>query len=169
MKIGVYAGSFDPVTRGHLAVIEKALKVVDVLHVLVSVNSEKSGMFTLNERVGLLDMSIQQELPETRLDRVIVSLMTKGLTVEYAKKVDATIMIRGLRNGADYAYERSLAAINSKLAPGIETIFIQTPVEFEEVSSSTVKGLMRFPGGEVAAREFVTPVVLDALRERNCF
>jgi pantetheine-phosphate adenylyltransferase len=167
MKIGLYAGSFDPVTRGHLAVVRQALHVVDMLHVVVSVNSETSGMFTLNERVGLVDASIQQELHGISADRIVVALLMNALTVDYAKRVDATIMIRGLRNGADYAYERSLAAINKKLAPGIETIFIQTPVEFEEVSSSTVKGLMKFRGGDVAAREFVTPVVLEALRDRN--
>lgn len=171
MKIGLYAGSFDPITRGHLAVIRQALNVVETLHVVVSINSEKGGMFTLNDRVGLVDLSIQQELQGIRSDRIIVSLMANAhaLTVDYAKQVDATIMIRGLRNGADYAYERSLAAINKKLAPGIETIFIQTPVEFEEVSSSTVKGLMKFRGGEVAAREFVTPAVLEALRHRIIF
>jgi pantetheine-phosphate adenylyltransferase len=158
MNIGLYAGSFDPITKGHLAVIRQALKVVDKLHVVVAVNPDKKGMFDMPERVGLINK-----------DRIVVDSITNMLTVTYARLVDAKILVRGLRNGADYAYERSQAAINWKLAPEIETIFIPTPVDYEEVSSSTVKGLMKLPGGEVAASEFVTPSVLAAIQRKSLF
>jgi pantetheine-phosphate adenylyltransferase len=166
MKIGVYAGSFDPVTRGHLAVVEAALKVVDILHVVVGVNPEKKGMFDKNERMDMLHIAIGGNVQGYGPHRVRIGYITTALTVEYARTVDATILVRGIRNGADYAYERSIAVINKKLAPEIETIFIPTPVEYEEVSSSTVKGLMKFRSGEVAAREFVPAYVLEALRTK---
>lgn len=169
MKVGLYAGTFDPVTRGHHSVIEKGLKVVDVIHVIVSENPDKKCMFNVNERLALMSASLEEAFPDLDRSRVLVGFLTKALTVEYAKIVNATILLRGIRNGADYAYERSIAAINKKLAPEIETIFIPTPVEYEEVSSSTVKGLMKFSGGEVAAREFVTPVVLNAIQNKSFF
>jgi pantetheine-phosphate adenylyltransferase len=169
MKTGVYAGSFDPITKGHLAVIAQALKVVDRLHVVVAVNSDKKGMFDMGDRSRLVLTSISEEFHARESTRIIVDLLTNALVVDYAKLVDADILIRGIRNGADYAYERSIAAINKKLAPEIETIFLPTPVQFEEVSSSTVKGLMKFRGGEVAARDFVTPKVLEALRNKSIF
>lgn len=164
MKIGVYAGSFDPITKGHLAVIRQALKVVDTLHVVVAVNPAKKGMFEGYERTSLISQAVKEELAYIDQDRIVVKFITNVLTVAYAEWVNAKVLVRGLRNGADYAYERSQATINRKLAPDIETIFIPTPIEYEEVSSSTVKGLMKFDGGEVAAREFVTPAVLEALR-----
>jgi pantetheine-phosphate adenylyltransferase len=169
MTIGVYAGSFDPITKGHLAVIRQALKVVDTLHVVVAFNPAKNGMFDMKERLFLIHTSLKEELAYIAQGRIIVEFITNSLTVEYAKRVDANVLVRGLRNGTDYAYERSQAAINGKLAPEIETIFIPTPVSYEEVSSSTVKGLMKFEGGEVAAREFVTPSVLEAIKNRSHF
>lgn len=169
MSIGLYAGSFDPITKGHLAVIRQALKVVDTLHVVVAINPAKKGMFEVDERIILIQESIQEQLAYINKERIVVDYITNALTVAYARLVDATILIRGLRNGADYAYERSQATINRKLAPEIETIFIPTPIDYEEVSSSTVKGLMKFDGGEVAASEFVTPTVLAAIKARSYF
>jgi pantetheine-phosphate adenylyltransferase len=169
MNIGLYAGSFDPITKGHLAVIRQALKVVDKLHVVVAVNPDKKGMFDMPERVGLIKKALREQLAYINKDRIVVDSITNMLTVAYARLVDAKILVRGLRNGADYAYERSQAAINWKLAPEIETIFIPTPVDYEEVSSSTVKGLMKLPGGEVAASEFVTPSVLAAIQRKSLF
>jgi pantetheine-phosphate adenylyltransferase len=166
MKIGVYAGSFDPITKGHLAVIKQALNVVDRLHIGVAVNPGKSGMFSPAERLNLIDAALEEDLPGVGEDRVVVHYLSDNLVVSFARLVDATILIRGIRNGADYAYERSVAAINKKLEPTIETIFLPTPAEYEEVSSSTVKGLLQFQGGVQAAREFVTPIVLEALRDK---
>lgn len=169
MTIGVYAGSFDPITKGHLAVIRQALKVVDTLHVVVAVNPAKKGMFEGYERIHLIRQAIKDELDCRAQDQIVIDFITNALTVAYAKLVGANVLVRGLRNGADYAYERSQATINRQLAPEIETIFIPTPITYEEVSSSTVKGLMKFDGGEVAAREFVTPSVLEAIKARSYF
>jgi pantetheine-phosphate adenylyltransferase len=169
MKTGVYAGSFDPITRGHLEVIKQALHVVDQLHVVVAVNTEKKGLFSFSERLALVDAAIGEGLSESDSMRVHSTILTNALTTEYAKLVGANILIRGLRNPADYAYERSQAALNKLLAPEIETIFVPTSAKYEEVSSSTVKGLMKFRGGEVAASEFVTPKVLEALRNKSLF
>jgi pantetheine-phosphate adenylyltransferase len=126
-------------------------------------------MFDMPERVGLIVGAVSEQMTYDERGRIVVDAMSSSLTVVYAKMVGANALIRGLRNGADYAYERSLAAINRKLAPEIETVFIPTPAEFEEVSSSTVKGLMKYAGGDVAARDFVTPKVLEALRNKSFF
>jgi pantetheine-phosphate adenylyltransferase len=167
MKIGLLAGSFDPITKGHTAVVRKALHVVDHIYILVAINPDKKGMFDVNERVALISDALIEELSYIDQGRIELASVTESLTVEYAKLVGATILIRGIRNGADYAYERSIAVINKKLAPEIETIFIPTPVEYEEVSSSTVKNLMKFRGGAVAASDFVTPKVLEAIRNKS--
>lgn len=169
MSIGVYAGSFDPITKGHLAVIRQSMRVVDKLHVVVAVNAEKKCMFDVRERVIMVHDAIKEQLAYIDQDRIEIESLTNALTISYAKRADATVLIRGLRNGTDYAYERSLATINRKLAPEIETIFIPTPIEYEEVSSSTVKGLMKFRDSEVAAQDFVTPSVFEALRMKSFF
>ena len=166
MKIGVYAGSFDPITKGHLAVVKQALNVVDRLFIAVAENPEKKGMFTASQRLDLINASLEEELPGVDEDRVGVYCLNNNLVVAFARLVDATILIRGIRNGSDYAYERSVAAINKKLEPSIETIFLPTPAEYEEISSSMVKGLLRFNGGKRAAQEFVTPTVLEALLDK---
>jgi pantetheine-phosphate adenylyltransferase len=166
MKIGLYAGSFDPVTRGHLAVIDQSLSVVDILHVVVSKNIDKKYLFSVEEREDLLKSSIKEDILSCYHDQIVIESVSNILTVNYARAVNASILIRGIRNGADYAYERSVAVINKKLAPEIETIFLPTPVEYEEISSSTVKGLMKFNGGDIAASDFVTPCVLQALRNK---
>lgn len=167
MKIGLYAGSLDPITKGHIAVVKQSLRIVDQLHVVVAVNSKKNSMFDAAERVKLINEAFCEELTIDEDMRVNVDSVSNVLTTSYAKTVKATVLIRGLRNGQDYAYERSLAEINRKLAPEIETIFIPTPAKYEEVSSSTVKELMRYRDGEVAAREFVTDNVLQALRNKS--
>lgn len=166
MSNGVYVGSFDPVTKGHLAVIRQSLSVVDKLYVVVGVNPKKKTMFDMHDRVLMIRDAINEENIGSQ-DRIVIDSVQNKLTVAYARLVDATVLIRGLRNGQDYAYERSQAAINRKLAPEIETIFIPTPADFEEVSSSTVKELMKYPDTEGAAKEFVTPSVLQAIRNKS--
>jgi pantetheine-phosphate adenylyltransferase len=169
MSIGLYAGTFDPITKGHIAVVRQSLRVVDKVHIIVSVNPDKKCMFDMGERIALIRDAINEELEYLDQARISIDGVKDALTIDYAKLVGAQVLIRGLRNGADYAYERSLAAINRKLAPDVETIFIPTPAEFEEVSSSMVKGLMKYRGGEVAARDFVTPNVLEAIRNKSFF
>jgi pantetheine-phosphate adenylyltransferase len=103
MKTGLYAGSFDPITKGHIAVIRQSLNIVDRLYVTVCVNPDKKGMFDMSERVALIRQSINEELAYIDCIRVAIDVVHNTLTVTYAQSVGATILIRGLRNGQDYA------------------------------------------------------------------
>lgn len=162
--VAVYAGSFDPVTLGHLDVIKRAARLFDRTVVVVGVSSEKSTMFDQAERVEMLKKCCHGinslEIAEH-----------SGLTVDFAKKIGANILIRGLRSGADYNYEMAMAQMNRQLAPDIETVFIPTHSEFFHVSSTLVKDVAKH-GGDL--RAIVPPEVrvmlikkLDALQKNS--
>ncbi|MGL4738581.1 MAG: pantetheine-phosphate adenylyltransferase [Cellulosilyticaceae bacterium] len=140
MKIGIYPGSFDPVTKGHMDVIERAAGLVDLLIVAVLTNpSKKGGMFTVEERIDMLAHSA------AHLDNVEVDSFS-GLLVDYAKAKDACVIVRGLRAVTDFEYEMQMAQINKKLLPGVETIFLVTNAEYSFLSSSSVRELAMFRG-----------------------
>ncbi len=130
----IYPGSFDPVTNGHLDIIERAAKLVDELVVAVAVNLEKKSMFDAQERVDLLRLACRH------LENVEVDYF-HGLTVEYARKRDARLIIKGLRAVSDFEYELQQALMNKKLDDQIETMFMMTSAEYLFLSSSMVKQL----------------------------
>lgn len=163
MRIGVYAGSFDPITLGHMEVIKQALTLVDRLFIVVADNPSKKGMFEFFERAQLIRKELEDA--NAHLPHASAHLLGDQMTVDFARAVQATVLIRGIRNGADYAYERSMAAINKKIAPEINTIFLPTSAEFEEVSSSTVKALMKYRSYSVAS-QFVSQNVLNAMKQK---
>jgi pantetheine-phosphate adenylyltransferase len=137
--IAVYAGSFDPVTNGHLDVIHRALKCCDQLHVVIASSSEKRAMFSVGERQSML-------LHECSALEGVVIASHSGLTVDYCRKVGAKLLIRGLRSGADYTFEMAMAQMNRHLAPDVETLFLPTNSEYFHVSSSLVKDVARHKG-----------------------
>lgn len=140
MKIGVYPGSFDPVTKGHMDIIERASKLVDVLIVAVLTNPNKNnGMFTTEERMDLLNHSTQH-LANVQVDSF------SGLLVDYVKNKEACVIVRGLRAVTDFEYEMQMAQINKNLLPEVETIFLVTNVEYSFLSSSSVRELAIFKG-----------------------
>jgi len=154
MKTGVYPGSFDPVTLGHLDIIERGLKIVDKLVVGILNNSAKTPMFSLDERIRLMKTAC-----EPYGDRVeIVSF--SGLLVDFLKEQDSTKVIRGLRAVTDFEYELQMAQANRSLYPEMETIFLTTRAEYAFISSTGVKDVLR-NGGDVS--HFVPASTLEML------
>ncbi len=133
MATAVYPGSFDPVTRGHLDIIKRAAKINDHLIVAVLINSAKHPLFTVEERVALLQECCK-EIPNVTVESF------DGLTVEFAKKRHASVMVRGLRAVTDFENEIQLAQTNHALMPGIETMFLATSIKWSYLSSTIVKG-----------------------------
>ena len=148
MATAVYPGSFDPVTRGHLDIIKRAAKINDHLIVAVLINSAKNPLFTVEERVALLQECCK-DIP--------------NVTVEFAKKRHASVMVRGLRAVTDFENEIQLAQTNHALMPGIETMFLATSIKWSYLSSTIVKEAARY-GSNIS--KFVTPNVEAAIHAK---
>lgn len=153
MKIAVYPGSFDPVTKGHLDVIERASKIFDKVIVAVMYNQSKSPMFSPDERVKLLEMTT------SHLENVTVDKHT-GLLIDYLKAHDVRILVKGLRAISDFEAEFQMASVNQKLCKEIETVFIMTRTEYMYLSSSIVKEVASLKGD---ITDFVTEDVKRAI------
>lgn len=156
MKIAVYPGSFDPVTYGHLDIIERASKAFDYVVVAVLENKSKTPLFFVDERVKMLQ-EVTSHLPNTEIRSF------HGLTVDFAKSCNANVIVRGLRAVTDFEYELELAQTNRKISPEVDTVFFTTSLEYAYLSSSTVKEVAYF-GGDIS--EFVPPEVMAAVYER---
>jgi pantetheine-phosphate adenylyltransferase len=139
VRIGVCAGSFDPVTNGHVDIFERASKMFDQLIVAVFHNPGKKPLFTMEERVGLL-RSATSHISNVRVDGF------SGLLTDYVKKQNATVIVRGLRALSDFEYEFQRALLIKKIEPELETVFMMTSSDYSFVSSSGIKELARFDG-----------------------
>ena len=156
MRKAVFAGSFDPPTNGHLDIIERAAKLFDSIDVVISVNPEKKYLFSQEERLSMLKELI------SKFDNVTVHAYS-GLIVNYAKQVDANVLIRGVRSTNDFAYEFDLALMNQSLNPDIETVFLQSKEEYTIVKSSSIKQLAMF-GGNIS--RMVPKIVEEQLKKK---
>ncbi|MBR6274943.1 MAG: pantetheine-phosphate adenylyltransferase [Lachnospiraceae bacterium] len=156
MKIGIYPGSFDPITKGHIDIIERAARVVDRLVIGVLDNSEKKPLFTAEERVALIKESVKH-VPNVEVEAF------HGLTVDFAKNHNAKILVRGLRAVTDFEYELQIAQINHKIAGELDTIFFTTSVEYSYLSSSVVKEIAKY-GRDIS--DFVPGIVSEALSKK---
>ncbi len=156
MTTAVFPGSFDPPTYGHLNIIERASRLFDRIDVVVSVNMNKSNLFTPEERHAML-----KALTEP-YQNVTVHLCDT-LIVEYAKKIGANVLLRGVRNMNDFAYEFDLSLMNHNLNPMIETLFIPTEQRYVIIKSSAIKELAAF-GGDIS--NMVPPVVAEAMKAK---
>jgi pantetheine-phosphate adenylyltransferase len=152
----VFPGSFDPPTYGHLNIIERARNIFGEIHVVIAVNSEKKYLLSENERVELMREMVSQ------WDNVFVQSWNH-LIVEYAKQIDARVLIRGVRNLADFSYEFDLAMMNHGLSPNIETVFLSTDPQYFVLRSSAIKELASF-GGDVSS--MVPDTVARALKAK---
>jgi pantetheine-phosphate adenylyltransferase len=155
-RIGLYPGTFDPLTNGHLDIIGRAVKLVDKLVIGVAVNEGKGPMFTLDERVAI----IQQETAHLTKIAEIEVLPFEGLLMHFARKVGAGIIVRGLRAVADFEYEFQMTAMNQQLDRDIETVFLMADPRHQAVASRLVKEIAKL-GGDVS--KFVTPGVAERL------
>lgn len=156
MRRAIYPGSFDPVTNGHLDVIDRASRLFDEVIVGVAYNAAKQGLFTIDERVALM------RLTTGRFGNVSVSRLD-GLLVKFAREKGACAVIRGLRAISDFEFEFQMALMNRKLEPAVETLFLMPREEYTYLSSRIVKEIARL-GGEVAA--FVPDSIATALRDK---
>lgn len=139
MKVAIYPGSFDPITKGHLDIIKRGAKVFDKLIVGVLINVDKKGLFEIEERVELIQR-VTKDLPNVEVKSF------EGLLVDFAKMNESNIILKGLRAVSDFEYEFQMALMNSKLNPNIETVFMMTSTDFSYLSSSSVKQVAKFGG-----------------------
>ena len=136
----VFPGSFDPITCGHLDLIKRASLIFDEIVVLVMTNTNKSGLFSNVERVELIENEVRD------IENVAVESRENVLTVQAAKDLQAQVILRGLRSSRDFLYETDIAAINKKLSPELETLFIPTDKDYGHISSSLIKEVAKFGG-----------------------
>lgn len=157
MKIAVYPGSFDPITLGHLDVLKDGAHMFDKVIITVSNNISKHALLSVEERKELIRQSVA-DIPNVEVDSF------NGLTVEYAKKVGATILLRGLRAVSDFEYEMQLSQTNRSLSEDIKTVFLITRPEYNFISSSSVKEILKNDGD---ISKFVPKPVSDYLQNKK--
>lgn len=156
LKIGIYPGSFDPITNGHLDIIERSAKLLDKLIVAVLKNPNKKPLFTSEERIDMIKESVTN-IPNVEVENF------SGLLVDFAKIKGAQVIIKGLRAVSDFEYELQMALMNKKLADEIETIFIMTNSQYSYLSSSVVKEVASFGG---CVKDLVPLIVEKKLKKK---
>jgi pantetheine-phosphate adenylyltransferase len=140
IRRAVFPGSFDPITNGHLDIINRALPLFDEIIIAIGTNSAKKYMFSIEKRKEWIEKTFENE------KKITVKHYENMLTVDYCKKENAHFIIRGLRNPADFEFEKAIAQTNRKLAPEIETVFLLTSAGFSAISSSIVREVMLYDG-----------------------
>ncbi|MBW1917350.1 MAG: pantetheine-phosphate adenylyltransferase [Deltaproteobacteria bacterium] len=155
-KVAIYPGSFDPITNGHIDLIERGLKIFDEIIVAIAINPIKSGLFSFEERVELIRGSINNH-PRVKIDHF------SGLLVDYVRTQNTNIVLRGLRAITDFDYEFQLAMMNRRLAPEIETVFLMTGLKWVFLSSGILKEAARLGG---AIEGLVPEIVCRRLKEK---
>ena len=159
---GIVAGSFDPITNGHVWLIQQACTLLDKLYVVIGVNPSKKYYFSTEVRRQLVEETLAGSLTPEQYGKVEIVYLENDLLINFATQVGVQYIVRGIRDTADFAYESQLRLVNRKINPAIETLFLIPPVELTEVSSSTVKGLVGFNGWETVVAQYVSPVVMRA-------
>jgi len=161
MRVALYPGTFDPVTLGHIDIIRRACSLVDRLVIGVAINRDKGPMFSLEERVAMVQAEASPLSEVTGCEIVVHPF--ENLLIDCARDVGAGVIIRGLRAVADFEYEFQMVGMNRVLDDSIETVFLMAEAEHQAIASKLVKEIARL-GGDVS--RFVTPAVNDALQAR---
>ena len=161
-RIGIYAGSFDPPTNGHLWMIQQGAALFDELIVVLGVNPDKRSFLSEEQRLNALRSMLMGGLSHVRVEK-----MTGGFLVDYARKIGATHLLRGIRNTVDLEYEKSMARVNSRMESEIQTVFLVPPPELEEVSSSMVRGFVGVQGWQRWVQSCVPPCVFNIIANRE--
>lgn len=156
-KKALFPGSFDPLTNGHVDTIQRATKLFDEVIIAVLTNTSKVSLFNSNEKIDLIEKSLQH------IENVKVISHVGGLTIDLAKDLEITAMIRGMRNTLDFEYETNIALMNKQLNEEIETVILLADEKYRFLSSSLIKEVARF-GGDISA--FVPKVVNEAIKEK---
>ena len=156
MRRGIYPGSFDPVTLGHLDIIKRAANLVDELYVPVIRNKMKKPLFSTSERIHLLN-KVTEDIKNVKVESF------DGLTVDYADQKNANVIFRGLRAVTDFEYELQIAQTNHQLNPKVDTVFLITNVEYEYLSSSIVREIASY-GGNI--EDFVPENIVEKIKEK---
>ena len=159
-RIGLYPGSFDPITNGHIDIINRSLRVVDKLVIGIAINVGKSGLFSLKERENL----VASDIRKLGLEEFVEVKSFEGLLVNYAKQIGAKIIIRGLRAVTDFEYEFQMTGMNSRLDSNIETVFLMASENQQFISSRLVKEIFTF-GGDISS--FVSTNVLKEMKKQK--
>jgi pantetheine-phosphate adenylyltransferase len=161
LRVGLYPGTFDPVTNGHLDVIARAARLLDKLVVGVAINTGKGPLFTLNERVEMVEAEIAGIATDNGM--VIEVMPFDTLLVAFARRVGASMIVRGLRAVSDYDYEVQMAGMNYRMAPDIETVFLMASERHQFIASRLVKEVAIL-GGDISS--FVPPLTLERVLQR---
>ncbi|MEM8793678.1 MAG: pantetheine-phosphate adenylyltransferase [Pseudomonadota bacterium] len=161
MRKGLYPGTFDPVTRGHLDVIRRAAKLVDHLVIGVAINRDKGPLFSLDERVDMIESQCREISEST--GTVIEPLPFENLLMHFAEEVGASVIIRGLRAVSDFEYEFQMVGMNRALNDDIEMVFLMAEAQHQAIASKLVKEIARMDG---KISDFVTPEVEAALKAK---
>ena len=158
-RIGLYPGSFDPITNGHMDIIKRSLKIVDKLIVGIAVNDSKSEYFSTEERQQI----IEEDIENNGLSDKIKIHSFEGLLMNYAKNIGASVIIRGLRAVSDFEYEFQMTGMNARLEPSIETVFLMSSENQHFISSKLVKEVFKF-NGDISS--FVSANVLKKMKNK---
>ena len=161
MRIGLYPGTFDPVTLGHVDIIQRALALVDRLVIGVAINRDKGPLFSLEERVAMVETEAAEIT--ARCGGEIIVHPFENLLIDCARDVGATVIVRGLRAVADFEYEFQMVGMNRALDSSIETVFMMADARRQAIASKLVKEIARL-GGDVS--KFVSPPVVEALARK---
>ena len=160
-KTAIYPGTFDPITYGHIDVIQKSLKIVDKVIVGISNGSQKNYLFSIDERIEIVNKALFSDLRFNKSKIKVVSF--NSLTTELCKKYKSKIILRGLRAASDFEYEFQLAGMNRKLNNSIETIFLMSDVKNQIISSRLIKEIAEFKGD---IRKFTTKSTIKSLKKK---
>lgn len=158
MRVGLYPGSFDPITNGHIDIIKRSLAIVDKLIIGIGISATKTPIFTFEQRQQMIEAEIGPLAKEKGVEMVVISF--QELLVDVARKHGANIIVRGLRTAADYEYEAQMTSMNRAMAPEVETVFLPASPEVSFVSSTLVRQILAM-GGDVSP--FVPQSVLSEL------